>query len=74
MKKLKFFLLIPFCIFYTRLINIRNKELVDSVDIESEEDILLQKNLYRDSDGKIREFINYFLYFIFSKIYFFFKK
>lgn len=60
MKKLIFFLLIPFlCIFYTRLIDIRNKKLVDSVDIESEEDILLQKNLYRDSDGKIREFINY---------------
>ena len=60
MKKLKFFLLIPFLyIFYTRLINIRNKKLVDSVDIESEEDILLQKNLYRDSEGKIREFIDY---------------
>lgn len=60
MKKLIFFLLIPFLrIFYTRLIDIRNKKLVDSVDIESEEDILLQKNLYRDSDGKIREFINY---------------
>lgn len=44
MKKLKFFLLIPFLhIFYTRLIDIRNKKLVDSVDIESEEDILLQK-------------------------------
>ena len=60
MKKLKFFLLIPFLyIFYTRLIDIRNKKLVDSVDIESEEDILLQKNLYRDSEGKIREFIDY---------------
>ena len=44
MKKLKFFLLIPFLyIFYTRLIDVRNKKLVDSVDIESEEDILLQK-------------------------------
>lgn len=37
MKKLKFFLLIPFLyIFYTRLIDVRNKKLVDSVDIESE--------------------------------------
>ena len=60
MKKLKFFLLIPFLyIFYTRLIDVRNKKLVDSVDIESEEDILLQKNLYRDSEGKIGEFIDY---------------
>ena len=60
MKKLKFFLLIPFLyIFYTRLIDVRSKKLVDSVDIESEEDILLQKNLYRDSEGKIREFIDY---------------
>ena len=60
MKKLKFFLLIPFLyIFYTRLIDVRNKKLVDSVDIESEEDILLQKNLYRDSEGKIREYIDY---------------
>ena len=60
MKKLKSFLLIPFLyIFYTRLIDVRNKKLVDSVDIESEEDILLQKNLYRDSEGKIREFIDY---------------
>lgn len=60
MKKLKFFLLISFIyFFYTRLTDVRNKKLVDSVDIESEEDVLLQKNLYRDSNGKIREFINY---------------
>lgn len=60
MKKLKYFLLIPLLhIFYTRLINVRNKNLVDNVNIESEEDLLLQKNLYRDSDGKIREFIDY---------------
>lgn len=60
MKKLKYFLLIPFLhIFYTRLIDVRNKNLVDNVNIESEEDLLLQKNLYRDSEGKIREFIDY---------------
>ncbi|WP_368863708.1 hypothetical protein [Staphylococcus hominis] len=60
MKKLKYFLLIPLLhIFYTRLIDVRNKKLVDNVNIESEEDLLLQKNLYRDSEGKIREFIDY---------------
>ncbi|PTK35660.1 hypothetical protein BUZ46_11160 [Staphylococcus hominis] len=60
MKKSKYFLLLPLLhIFYTRLIDVRNKNLVDNVNIESEEDFLLQKNLYRDSEGKIREFIDY---------------
>lgn len=60
MKKSKYFLLIPLLhIFYTYLIDVRNKNLVDNVNIESEEDLLLQKNLYRDSEGKIRKFIDY---------------
>lgn len=60
MKKSKYFLLLPLLhIFYTCLIDVRNKNLVDNVNIESEEDLLLQKNLYRDSEGKIREFIDY---------------
>lgn len=59
-EKIKILFINSFYIFfYTRLTDVRNKKLVDSVDIESEEDVLLQKNLYRDSNGKIREFINY---------------
>lgn len=42
MKKLRFFLLIFFIyFFYIWFIDVRNKKLVDSVDIEFEEDVFL---------------------------------
>lgn len=43
-EKIKILFINSFYIFfYTRLTDVRNKKLVDSVDIESEEDVLLQK-------------------------------
>ena len=38
---------------------INNKKIVNDVDIESEEDELLQKNLYKDFDGEIKKYLDF---------------
>ena len=59
MKITKYFLLFIFLYAtYIKLMEINNKKIVNDVDIESEEDELLQKNLYKDFDGEIKKYLD----------------
>ncbi|WP_053031994.1 hypothetical protein [Staphylococcus haemolyticus] len=60
MKIIKYFLLFTFLYaIYIKLMEIDNKKIVNDVDIESEEDELLQKNLYKDFDGEIKKYLDF---------------
>ncbi|HBC9226994.1 TPA: hypothetical protein KE807_002646 [Staphylococcus aureus] len=60
MKITKYFLLFIFLYAtYIKLMEINNKKIVNDVDIESEEDELLQKNLYKDFDGEIKKYLDF---------------
>ncbi|MHC9401854.1 hypothetical protein [Staphylococcus epidermidis] len=60
MKIIKYFLLFTFLYAtYIKLMEINNKKIVNDVDIESEEDELLQKNLYKDFDGEIKKYLDF---------------